>query len=304
METLRLYLHHFLSFYFSLAAIISQYLFSEFPKIQRFPIFVPVVEAILSLYFRFSCHLVQYTVDLDDQTTVHFWAPAQRKSNKPNLAMIHGYGANSKWQFFYQVGPLSESFNLYIPDLLFFGKSHTNCTNRTETFQAESVSAGLKALGVERCSVYCISYGGYVGYRMAEIYPEMVEKMVIVSSGIGCTEDQKEEQMKSVGCDVVDFLLPEKPEGLRRLMDLTVYKPNLFKWAPDFILQEFIEVMCNSNKKGKQELVEHLLENKSECDIQTLTHETLLIWGDKDNIFPLSFAHQLQRYISSRIAEN
>lgn len=104
------------------------------------------------------------------------------------------------------------------------------------------MGAGLRRLGVERCSVYAISYGGYVGYRMAEIYPEMVEKMVIVSSGVGCTEDQKWEQLKNVGVDVVDLLLPEKPAGLRLLMQMTVHKSNPFKWAPDFILQEFINV--------------------------------------------------------------
>lgn len=142
-----------------------------------------------------------------------------------------------------QVGALAESFNLYIPDLIFFGKSNTNCTNRTETFQAECVIAGLKGLGVERCSIYSISYGGYVGYRMAENHPEMVEKVVIVSTGIGCTEDQKGEQLKTVGCGVVDLLLPDKPEGLRRLIELSVYKSNPFKWAPSFVLQEFIEVI-------------------------------------------------------------
>lgn len=104
MEVVRLFLHHLLSFYLSLAATVSQYLFSPFPKIRRFPIFVPIIDAILSFYFTFSCNLVQCTVDLDDHTTVHFWAPAHRKFDKPNLLMIHGYGANSKWQFVYQVG--------------------------------------------------------------------------------------------------------------------------------------------------------------------------------------------------------
>lgn len=28
-----------------------------------------------------------------------------------------------------------------------------------------------------------------------------------------------------------------------------------------------------------------------------LVKETLIIWGDKDNVFPVQFAHQLQRYI-------
>ncbi|XP_073135461.1 uncharacterized protein [Henckelia pumila] len=292
MEALRQYLRHLLSFHVSLAATISKHIL---PKIPRFPFVIPVVEAIMSLYFRFFCNLEQCTIDLDDRTTMHFWAPAHRKFNKPNLLMIHGYGGNSKFQFAYQVGSLAESFNLYIPDLLFFGRSHTNRANRTEIFQAECVWEGLRGMGVNKCSIYAISYGGYVGYRVAEIHPEMVEKMVIVSSGVGCNEDRKWEQLKSIGRDVVDMLLPGDPDGVRLLMDLSIHKFNHCKWAPDFVLQEFVDVMCNENRRGKQELVEHLIENKAECNVRSLTQETLLVWGDKDKIFPISFAHELQR---------
>ncbi|KAL8458690.1 hypothetical protein ACS0TY_036263 [Phlomoides rotata] len=295
MATLFLYLHRLISFHLSLVAAVSQRLFPPFTKIRRFPIFVPIIDAMLSLYFSFSCALVQCTVDLDDQTTVHFWAPRHRRFNKPNLLMIHGFGGNSKWQFVYQVGTLADSFNVYIPDLLFFGKSCTNRRNRTEAFQAECVGVGLKRLGVERCSVYAISYGGYVGGRMAEIYPEMVEKIVIVSSGVGCSESLKNEQLNRVGIDAVDVLLPEKPAALRLLGQLSINKANPFKWIPDFILHEFIDVMCNTNRKEKRELVEHLLANSSECTIQAVSQETLLIWGDKDRIFPVHFAHHLQR---------
>ncbi|CAB4262414.1 unnamed protein product [Prunus armeniaca] len=103
--------------------------------------------------------------------------------------MLHGYGGNSKWQFIHQVGSLSQSFNLYIPDLLFFGKSYANKPERTEVFQAKCVAEGLKRLGVERFAVYSISHGGYVAYWMAEMYPKLVEKVVVVSCGVGMTEE-------------------------------------------------------------------------------------------------------------------
>lgn len=100
MEALLQYLRHLLSFHISLAGTISKLIL---PKIPRFPFVIPVVEAFLSLFFRFCCNLEQCTIDLDDRTTMHFWAPAHRKFNKPNLLMIHGYGGNSKFQFAYQV---------------------------------------------------------------------------------------------------------------------------------------------------------------------------------------------------------
>ncbi|XP_047958216.1 2-hydroxy-6-oxononadienedioate/2-hydroxy-6-oxononatrienedioate hydrolase-like [Salvia hispanica] len=300
MERLRLFLHHILSFHIILASTISHYLFSPFSKIRRFPIITPISEWFLSVYFKFACNLIQCTVDLDDQTTMHFLAPAHRRFNKPNLVMIHGYGGNSKWQFVYQAASLAESFNVYIPDLLFFGKSYSNRTNRTETFQAECVTAGLRRLGVERCSIYAISYGGFVCYRMAEMHPELVEKAVIVSSGVGCTQSQKGEQMKNVGIDVLDLLLPRTPVGMKRLVELSVYKSNPLRWAPDFVLEEFIDTMCNTNRKEKQELVEHLLANSEKCKVQPLSQEILLVWGDKDKIFPLNFAYELQRNLGPK----
>lgn len=154
---------------------------------------------------------------------------------------------------------------------------------------------------MERCSVYSISYGGFVGYRMAEIYPEMVDKVVIVSSGIGCTADQKGEQLKNVGANVFDLLLPENPKDLRMLVNLSIYKFNPFKWVPDVFLKEFINMTCETNRNEKRELVEHLLANQAACETSVLTQDALLVWGDKDKVFPLTFAHQLQRKLGPKV---
>ena len=80
---------------------------------------------------------------------------------------------------------MSKTFNIYMPDLLFFGKSYTKSKEQTPRYQAKCVMEGLRrGFGVEKCTVYSISYGGWVGYFMAEMYPTIVEKNVIVSSGM------------------------------------------------------------------------------------------------------------------------
>ncbi|CAH9076929.1 unnamed protein product [Cuscuta europaea] len=263
METvLRLWFCHLMSFYFSVtAAVIGRVL----PKTHRFPILIPIFDSILSLYFRF-CNLCPCTVDLDDQTTVHFWAPTHRHFSKPNLVIIHGYGGNAKWQFALQVRQLAKSFNLYVPDLLFFGESHSRRPDRTDAFQAECVAEGLKGLGVRRSSVYGISYGGFVAYRMAEMYPDAVERVVIVNSGIASTADQRAEQMvrlKKMGREnAVDIFLPAKPDDLRLLVNQSFSKCDPLKWVPDFILREVITVMYSPNRKEREELLDYLLTNK------------------------------------------
>ena len=83
-----------------------------------------------------------------------------------------------------------------------------------------------------------------MGYRTAEMYPEMVEKVVIVSSAVGATEEQKWEHLGKLGRDVREILCPETPEHFRSLANLTIHKYNVGKWAPDFFLREFITVSC------------------------------------------------------------
>ncbi|KAK9056573.1 hypothetical protein SSX86_023935 [Deinandra increscens subsp. villosa] len=284
---------------------------------------VIIADALLSLYFRY-CGLSKSTVDLDDnQTTLHIWASTHRHLNKPNLLLIHGFGGNSKWQFVFQVSQsvmctfqisysssvnhtlavlqvsqLSRDFNVYIPDLVFFGGSYSSRSERSVRFQARCVRDGLRKMRVERFSVYAISYGGFVGYRMAEEYEETVEKLVIVSSGIVCRHDRKLEHMEKIGRSVVDLLVAKTPDDLRMLCRLSIHKYDIGRWIPDFFLWGFITL--EGCRKEKEELVKELLIEKPEADPPVLTQETLLIWGDKDVVFPLDWAYQLQRHLGGK----
>ncbi|CAI9114413.1 OLC1v1015131C2 [Oldenlandia corymbosa var. corymbosa] len=270
-------------------------------KIQWFAFLFSFIDAILAVYFRTICKLSSCTVVMDDeQTSMHFWAPKRRDPRKPNLLMIHGYGGDSKWQFMYQAGPLSQSFNLYAPDLVFFGKSYSTRPDRTTAFQAKCVAQGMEQLGVGRYSVYSISYGGYVAYSMAEMNPESVEKMVIVSSGIALTEEQKAEHLGKLEKDVVDLLVPQKAEDLRLLLNLSIHKYDRFKGYPDIFLQGFIDALGQRNRKEKKELIEHLMAKKPDDNLSIIPQETLLVWGDSDKVFPLVFGQQLQRHLGSK----
>ncbi|KAM1219251.1 hypothetical protein ACFX2G_047344 [Malus domestica] len=284
-------------FYLSTASTIFHTLLSFFLKTNWDLVFFKLPDTLVALYFRL-CGLSPCTIDVDDQTTVHFWTANHRRFDKPGLVLVHGYGGNSLWQFVCHVGALSRNFNLYVPDLLFFGKSYTNRLDRSEVFQAKSVVDGLKRLGVDRFSVYGLSYGGFVAYRMAEMYPETVEKVVIVSSGVVWTDEQKDELLK-VESDTLEILLPRSPHDLRLLMNRSLYKHDVFKWVPDFVLGRLIKAN-NEHRKERMELLEHLVAKKQDSNLPILNQETLIIWGDKDKVFPLFLAHQLQRHLGPK----
>ncbi|CAN6902512.1 unnamed protein product [Brassica oleracea] len=293
---------HLFRRYLTIALTLFQSLIS---CLFNFPILIKITDSFLSLYFLVFCDLRPVTVDLDDgETTVHFWISGHRRISRPNLVMLHGYGGNSKWQFVHQVSDLSKSFNLFIPDLVFFGKSYTKNADRSVEIQARSIAGGLKKLGCDgtgrgRISVYSISYGGFVAYKMAEMWPEMMEKLVIVSSGVGFTQQQKTAEMRKHGGDCSKMLVPKTPVDLRMLVKISTNTGLTFvHWIPDFILSQFIAVMYENNRQELLELAKNLLE-REEAELHVISQKTLIVWGDKDKVFPLEHGYRLQRHLQN-----
>ncbi|KAK6912882.1 Alpha/beta hydrolase fold-1 [Dillenia turbinata] len=201
-----------------------------------------------------SAGLSARSLEIDQHTTLHFWGPTLPKQHKqapesstksmkkkPALILIHGFGPPPLWQWRPQVQCLSAFFDLYVPELVFFGGSTTSRSERSEVFQAEMVGRLMEKLGVERYSVMGTSYGGFVSYHMARLWPERVEKVVIASSGVNRTLKDGEELIKRAQIDKVeDLMLPHTPSQLRGLLRLVVFKRPTH--LPDFFLRDFLHV--------------------------------------------------------------
>ncbi|XP_020586906.1 uncharacterized protein LOC110029122 isoform X2 [Phalaenopsis equestris] len=229
-------------------------------------------------------------------TFLHIWIPRSRRPQKPALLLIHGFGGNSKWQFHKQIGPLSRSFDLYIPDLVFFGRSISTSAERSVGFQSRCVVSAMRGLGVEKYSVAGISYGGFVAFRAA-IEAEEVERLVILTSGICATAEEMREMAEGEKRDVSEILLPQRAEDLMTLMRRSMYRSP--KWLPAFLLRDFVEVMYKDHRKERVELLTELLSTGVDLHpLPVLKKDVLIIWGDKDGIFPISLAHRLHSWRS------
>ncbi|KAE9450003.1 hypothetical protein C3L33_18096, partial [Rhododendron williamsianum] len=195
------------------------------------------------------------TTDLGDGTVMHCWVPKSHKPTKPTMLLIHGIGANAMWQFNDFISPLCSQFNVYVPDLVFFGNSYTTQPDRTEAFQ--------------RMHVVGLSYGGFVAYSIAVQFPDAVDRLV-----------------KSAD-EAIAILLPQKPEKLRELMQFTFYKP--VKILPSCFLNDFIEnitsaifapvkilkfemLVIDSNSLDSRDIKEHLGENAQLVVIKNAGH--------------------------------
>ncbi|KAK8942309.1 hypothetical protein KSP40_PGU019055 [Platanthera guangdongensis] len=299
----------------------------------------------LSLFFLL-CGLSTRTVSFTaggSATSIQIWIPRRRRQGKPALVLIHGFGGNSKWQFHDQIGTLSRSFDLYIPDLVFFGRSASATAERSVGFQSRCVAAAMRDLGVVKYSVAGISYGGFVAFRLAAEAAEVVERVVILTSGICATTEEMNALAGREKRDVSEILLPRRAEDLMALMRRSLHRPP--KWLPAFLLRDFVEVMYKDQREERVELLLELLSNgldlhplpvlskvwlfehsKLQVPVNALLspricrwsakasfsykfctqlssrlwpnkEEVLIIWGDKDNVFPISLGHRLQRHL-------
>nr|XP_043608469.1 epoxide hydrolase 4-like [Erigeron canadensis] len=248
-------------------------------------------------------------VEIEPGTYMNFWVPNETiqkpnkktkqattnpiKPNKPVVVLIHGFAAEgiATWQF--QIGGLSKKYSVYVPDLLFFGGSFSDSSDRSPRFQAECLVTALRKLGVEKCVLVGFSYGGMVAFKMAELYPEMVKAMVISGSILAMTDSLTQETMKELGfSSSSELLLPDSVKGLKTLLSVATHKK---LWFPDRLHKDYLEVMFN-NRKERAELLEGLIVSNKE-DIPHFPQKIHLLWGENDQIFKMELAQNMKQQL-------
>ncbi|KAL3500866.1 hypothetical protein ACH5RR_039959 [Cinchona calisaya] len=263
--------------------------------------------SIISLYGSFlhrsisTAGLSSQTINIDDLTTMHFWGPNPKtfSPSKPSLILIHGFGPAGGWQWRRQIIYFSRKFNLYVPDLVFFGDSTTQSIERSEVFQAVCVGKLMQKIGVRKYSVVGTSYGGFVAYHVASAWPERVEKVVIASSGVNLRRKDNEELLKRANLEKIEeLMLPATAAQLRKLMSLSVFwRP----YIPDFFLNDFLQKLYTENRKEKMELLKGLtLGRDDNVNITPLKQEVLIVWGGHDQIFLLEKAYELKKFLGEK----
>lgn len=128
-----------------------------------------------------SAGSVQYTVEIEPGTKIKFWLP-KKSGDKPTVLLIHGFAGDGMMTWALQVHSLSKRYSVYIPDLLFFGGSYTDKPDRSPDFQAECLVKAMRILGVDTFVPVGFSYGGFVAFKIAELYGNMVKAVVVSGS--------------------------------------------------------------------------------------------------------------------------
>ena len=97
------------------------------------------------------------------------------------VVLLHGYLESLLvWEEF--VPLLYKRVRVVTLDLPGHGISEVKGEVHTMEFLADTVADGLRALGIERCTLVGHSMGGYVALAFLERHPEMLDGLVLLSS--------------------------------------------------------------------------------------------------------------------------
>ena len=224
--------------------------------------------------------------------TLHSWVG----SNGPPLLLLQGFGSDAKWQWHPQIRSFAKKRRLFLPDLMFFGSSRSTSRERSLDFQARMVLTLMDHHQVETFDLMGISYGGLVAYHLARNWPDRVKKLVMVGTpGPVMTPTDYDDMLTKLGVDdIADVMVPSDPEGLRRLIQIAYHHPPR---VPKYALRDAYEHLFTEQVSEKRQLLSHLLEQmteQSEVESPVLPHETLLVWGRHDRVFPVDLGRRFR----------
>lgn len=213
------------------------------------------------------------------------------------LVLLHALGESAlDWRWV--MPALARTHSVYAPDLPGFGDSAKPAASYSPAFFASFVAAYLDALGVDRAAVAGNSLGGHVALRLALSEPGRVGALALVgSAGLGrrVSFALRAPTVRGYG-DIGIYWGKTSPGATQR----TWLKARLIfantgrvptEWLeeqyrlarlPGFLEAGLKTLRAQIGLRGQREV---LLERLSD-----LTVPTLVVWGNRDRVVPVSQA--------------
>jgi pimeloyl-ACP methyl ester carboxylesterase len=222
----------------------------------------------------------------------------------PALLLLHGIAGSSRtWR---DVIPrLTDRFTVIAPDLMGHGLSEKPVGDYSLGSFASGIRDLLEVLDIDRASVVGQSFGGGVALQLAYQHPELCERLVLVDSGgLGREVSWMLRFMTLPGSE---YLMPVIfPRFVRDWGD------NLFRFINDrgIRLSRITEMWSayaslaeSENRLAFGRTIRAVIDpggqTVSAMDRLYLASPmpTLIIWGDRDDIIPVSHAHAAHQAI-------
>jgi pimeloyl-ACP methyl ester carboxylesterase len=269
--------------------------------------------SVLSIPFLWSCrsplirpNRIDWNPSLSPQTvqikghTIFFIV----KGEGEPLLLIHGYGAGM-WVWEQQIEVLSRSYRVYALDLIGHGFSDRPKTDYTAETYIHFVRDFMDRIGIEKATLIGNSMGGGIGWAMAISFPERVNRLILID----CVPPDVLNQVRN---DSFKTLVALKDIPFLPYLIIAGRSKKSMKWilqecvsdihriTPEIVNRQYRLSRIKGTTWVLYSTLNHAKETTRLKDSLGLIHQpTLLIWGEKDLIFPPSVGEGLHRIIKN-----
>ncbi|OFV79742.1 MAG: hypothetical protein A2W26_03350 [Acidobacteria bacterium RBG_16_64_8] len=213
------------------------------------------------------------------------------RGSGPALVLIHGmFGDYLDWEPVLE--PLARKHRVIALDLPGFGDSEKPHREYTGEFFVAALHELLQALGLERATLVGNSFGGILAVLYTLSHAQSVERLVLVSSGGLRTFGGKEKQL------AVERLSEENLLALTPAVHRQMFASIFAKSGPAqerYFAKQDAKLARADYPAYARTLVSSIRLVLSTCLLERLGEvrcPTLLLWGDRDIVFPVEQARQ------------
>ncbi len=222
------------------------------------------------------------------------------------ILLVHGFGAGI-WVWEKQMEALSRSHRVYAVDLIGHGYSDRPRIPYTPETYLSFLKAFLDRAGIGEATLIGNSMGGGIGWGMAILFPERVKRLVLVDAA----PPDVLEQVRNETFVALAWLkrLPllsrlvigaRDRESIRQVLEECVFDRRLI--TPEVLERQYRLLRI----EGTTWVLYSTLENATSAlrfkdRLPGISVPTLILWGEKDLIFPVSVGEGLHRAIPGSV---
>jgi non-heme chloroperoxidase len=214
------------------------------------------------------------SVRLDTGPRLHY--AEQGDADGQPVLFLHGWP--DSWFSFSRVMPLlPPRFRALVPDQRGFGDSDRPADGyRIEQFAADAVAL-LDVLSIERAAVVGHSFGSFVARQVAIGRPERVSGLVLIGTAVSAANDVT----RGVQTAVRDIQDPVPVAFARDFQSSTACVP-----LPDSFFDGIIAESMKLPARLWRAVLDAIISYDDTSKMATIEMPTLLLWGDRDALFP------------------
>lgn len=228
-----------------------------------------------------------------DSVNTRYWELGERG---PRVMLVHGIGGFAEnWR--HNIDSLAAHFKVYVLDLVGFGKSDKPKVPYTYDYFARFVKRFIDAVEIDRATIIGHSLGGGIALRLALMFPDKVDKLILVdSAGMG-REISKIFKMISLPIFGELVTRPDRTSTLKMYKNLVYDRSVLSEEMVDlgfrFSSSPGAQRAFLRTDRGtvnifgfKRKAIDPIRRNLHKIDVPVL-----ILWGEQDGIIPVKHAY-------------